>query len=278
MEKRIKIVVIVVAALVFAIVLVRPLVRWMTTPRGALFVSGTIEATEVRTSFRVGGKIEALAVDEGATVKRGDAVARLDKDELTQQNEQAQNAAREAQATYERQRDDAVRAENLFKVGSISAQKRDHARTAAETAKANRDAKAAAAELAALRLGFADLASPLDGFVLVKSAEAGEVVQAGAPIFTIADLRDVWLTGYVGERDLGKVKLGQEATIQTDSYPGKGYPGRVTFISEESEFTPKHIQTKEERVKRVYRVKITAANEGLELKPGMPAEAWIKMQ
>jgi HlyD family secretion protein len=277
MDKRLKLALAVAAALVVAIAVGRPLVRWIMAPSGTIFVSGQIEATEVRASFRVAGKVQELFVDEGATVVEGQPLARLDKDELTQQALQAKNAEAEATALYERQRDDAVRAEKLYRVGGISAQKRDAARTAAETTKASQDAAVAASEIAALRLGYAELASPLAGFVLVKSAEAGEVVQVGAPIFTIANLRDVWLEGYVSETDLGKVKLGAPAEIRTDTYPRKSYRGRVTFISEESEFTPKHIQTKEERVKRVYRVKITASNEAQELKPGMPAEAWIKV-
>lgn len=119
------------------------------------------------------------------------------------------------------------------------------------------------------------ITSPVSGVVLVKSSEVGEVVLPGAPVLTVAAIDEVWLKGYVGERDLGRVKLGQRAEITIDTYPGKTYPGIVTFISSRAEFTPKNVQTKEERVKQVYRVKITIQNPYQELKIGMPAEGYI---
>ena len=238
-------------------------------------VSGTIEATDVRLSFRVAGKIKELLTDEGKVVKLGEIVARLDTDELKKIKDEAEASLKAAQYTYERARDDYARLENLFKAGSISAQRRDSAKTAAGAAKANVEALSASLELASTRLGFADLASPLDGFVLVKSAEAGEVVQVGSTVFTVADLRDIWLTAYINETDLGRVKLNQEAYIKTDTYPNKEYKGRISFISSEAEFTPKQIQTTEERVKLVYRIKIAVDNTNLELKPGMPADGFI---
>lgn len=243
---------------------------------GRIFVSGNMETTEVRVSFQVGGRIAQLFADEGYVVKQNDLLARLDTDELTKLKAKADNALVEASSNYDQLAKDADRAVKLFKVGSISAQKRDQAVTSAQVAKATMDAAAASAQVAAIQLGYADLVSPQAGFVLVKSAEQGEVVGIGAPVFTIADITDIWLTGYINETDLGRVKLGQEASITTDTYPGKSYKGRVSFISEESEFTPKQIQTKEERVKRVYRIKITVDNANLEFKPGMPAEAEIQ--
>jgi len=98
----------------------------------------------------------------------------------------------------------------------------------------------------------------------------------GAPVATVAAIDEVWLKGYVGEKDLGKVKLGQKAEITTDTFPGKMYPGVVTFISPRTEFTPKNVQTREERIKQVYKVKITIINREQELKIGMPAEGYIR--
>jgi len=117
------------------------------------------------------------------------------------------------------------------------------------------------------------VASPVDGVVLVKSAEVGEVLAPGTSVLTIGDVDRPWLRGYINERDLGRVKLGARANITTDSYPGKVYPGRVTFIASEAEFTPKQIQTAEERVKLVYRIKIEVENPQHELKSNMPVEA-----
>ena len=98
----------------------------------------------------------------------------------------------------------------------------------------------------------------------------------GAPVATVAAIDEVWLKGYVGEKDLGRVKLGQKAEITTDTFPGKIYPGVVTFISPRAEFTPKNVQTREERIKQVYKVKITILNREQELKIGMPAEGYIR--
>jgi len=170
---------------------------------------------------------------------------------------------------------DYERAENLYKAGAIPMQQRDSAKTLADADKANIDALSASFELAKTRLGFADLASSLNGYVLVKSALPGEVVQIGAPVFTVVDLNNLWVTAYINEKDLGRVKLDQEAYVVADTYPGKKYNGRVSFVSSESEFTPKTIQTTEERVKLVYRIKVRVDNSSLELKPGMPADAYI---
>ena len=117
--------------------------------------------------------------------------------------------------------------------------------------------------------------SPVSGVVLVKSADAGEVLAAGATVVTVGDIEHPWLRGYVNETDLGRVQLGAKVRITTDSFPGKDYWGRVTFISSEAEFTPKQIQTQEERVKLVYRIKIEVDNPRHELKSNMPADAEI---
>ena len=120
--------------------------------------------------------------------------------------------------------------------------------------------------------------APISGVVLVKSAEVGEVLAAGTTVVTIGDFDHPWLRGYINERDLGRIKLGDEARIKTDSFPGKTYPGRVSFIASEAEFTPKQIQTSEERVKLVYRIKIDVDNPQHELKSNMPVEADILLQ
>ena len=118
-------------------------------------------------------------------------------------------------------------------------------------------------------------ASPVDGVVLVKAADVGEVLAPGAAVVTVGDIDHPWLRGYVDESDLGRVKLGSKAKVTTDSYPGKVYDGRVTFISSQAEFTPKQIQTERERVKLVYRIKIEVENPRRELKSNMPADAEI---
>ncbi|MDD2680064.1 MAG: efflux RND transporter periplasmic adaptor subunit [Candidatus Omnitrophica bacterium] len=238
-------------------------------------VSGNIEGDDVRISFRVAGQIIELLTDEGKVIKTGDIVARLNKDELSKVQAEAEAALKLAEYQYKLDYDDYIRAENLLKAGAISAQQRDAAKTKMDTDSASIKQLRASLELANTKLGWADLASPLDGYVLVKSALPGEVVQPGSPVFTAVNLDDLWVTAYINETDLGKVKLGQKAYVETDTYRGKKYNGRVSFISSQTEFTPKYIQTNEERVKYVYRIKVKVDNASLDLKPGMPADAYI---
>lgn len=238
-------------------------------------VSGNIEGDEVRISFRVNGQITELLTDEGNVIKKDEVVALLNTDELEKAAANSEATLRAAEFDYELAKLDYGRAENLLKEGAISQQARDQAKTNYDAALANVQQQMASLELAKTRLGFTELVSPLDGFVLVKSALAGEVVQPGAPVFTAVDLHNLWVTGYINETDLARVKLNQEAFVATDTYPGKRYKGRVSFVSSEAEFTPKTIQTTEERVKLVYRIKVRVDNSSLDLKPGMPADAYI---
>lgn len=120
--------------------------------------------------------------------------------------------------------------------------------------------------------------SPIDGVVLVKSADVGEVLAAGTTVLTIGDIARPWLRGYIREQDLGRVKIGSKATITSDSYPDKRYEGKVSFIASEAEFTPKQIQTPEERARLVYRVKIDVDNPRQELKLNMPVDAVIVLE
>lgn len=119
--------------------------------------------------------------------------------------------------------------------------------------------------------------SPVDGVVLVKSAEAGEVLAAGTTIVTIADLAHPWLRGYVGQLYQGRVQIGAPVEVVTDSFPDRRFQGRLSFLASEAEFTPKQIQTEEERVKLVYRVKIDLENPDGVLKANMPADAYIPL-
>ncbi len=131
--------------------------------------------------------------------------------------------------------------------------------------------------LAQTRFGYATLYAPLSGVILSENIEPGEYVVPGVPVVTIGDLVNTWVRAYVDETDLGRVKLGQPVCVTTDTYADRVYPGKLTFIAADAEFTPKNVQTTEQRVKLVYRVKIAIANPDMELKPGMPADAaiWI---
>lgn len=141
--------------------------------------------------------------------------------------------------------------------------------------RANLQSAREALQMSRLKLNYTVLSAPVSGVVLVRQAELGEVVSAGTPVMTIADVEHLWMRGYLNETDLGRVKWGQSATIHTDTFSDKTYQGRVSFISSQAEFTPKSVETHKERVTLVYRIKIDLDNLNHELKPGMPADAVI---
>ena len=120
------------------------------------------------------------------------------------------------------------------------------------------------------------LYAPFDGFVTVKDVEEREFVQSGSPVLTLAQLSQVWVKTYVPETQLGRLQLGQKAEVISDTFPNKPYPGTVTYISPQAEFTPKNVQTREERVKLVYRIKVTLDNPRQELKAGMPVDVILR--
>ena len=144
-------------------------------------------------------------------------------------------------------------------------------------AKANIRSASENLELAKIMLGYTTLRAPFSGVILTRQTELGEVMQPGTPVVTLADLDHVWLRAYVAETDLGRIRWGQAATVHTDTYPDKAYPGQISFIASEAEFTPKSVETHKERVTLVYRIKIDVDNPRHELKPGMPADATIHL-
>ena len=144
-----------------------------------------------------------------------------------------------------------------------------------EAARARVEQAQGALRAARAQESYTRVLAPVSGTVTLRNVEIGELVVPGLPIARIAVLDKVWLRVYVPEREVGRVKLGQPAQVSCDSYPDKQYQGRVTEIAQEPEFTPKNVQTKEERVKLVFGVKIEVQNPDRDLKPGMPADAVI---
>ena len=125
------------------------------------------------------------------------------------------------------------------------------------------------------QLAETELFAPIDSVVLSKSAEPGEFLSPGAPVVMVGDLINTWVRAFVNEKDLGRIRLNQPAQITTDAHPGEVFNGKIRFIDSQAAFTPKSVQTFEERVKLMYRIKIEVINPDLKLKPGMPADALI---
>ena len=228
---------------------------------GVISGSGTIEVTEIDISSKISGRVAELPKPEGADVNRGDLVAKLEFDELSAQRISARANYVNAGKNYRRVKD-------LYGSGSISKKDLDNAEAAYRMTKA-------AYEQVGATISNAVLYSPVNGVVLDTNLEVGEMAFPGTPILTIADISRPWIYIYVNETRLGFVKIGQEAKVFIDSFPGRAFRGKVVSISNKAEFTPMTIQTNEERVKLVFAVKIAVDNPELVLKPGMPADAEI---
>jgi HlyD family secretion protein len=216
---------------------------------------------------------------------------------------QAEAALKQAEASLKVAEDDAQRMRALVKTGSVTPKSRDDAEARLTVAWAQRNAaaealskvrklarpeeiRAAEARLAQahasadlLRKTIADstITAPAGGIVTHKAVEAGELVTPGATVVTLVELDSVYVVIYVTEKVLGRIKLGDAAEVKIDAFPEKAFTGKITYISPEAEFTPKNVQTKEDRVKLVFGVKVEIENrEGL-LKPGLPADAVIRV-
>jgi len=209
-----------------------------------------------------------------------------------------------AEAELDKAGKDYERAESLYKKELIAAQDMDAAKKAYDVAVSQRQQAAeglslvregprkeeitaaesrvrqaeAALKTLSERLKDTVVYSPVDGVVLRKNVENGETVATGVPVYTIGEIGRPWIKVYIKEDKLGLVRLGQKAEVSVDSFPGKKYQGHISYISSEAEFTPKNVQTLEERVKLVFGVKVSVTNINDELKPGMPADVKIRLK
>lgn len=135
----------------------------------------------------------------------------------------------------------------------------------------------AAFALAESRLKEMTIASTISGVVLRKNLEPGEVANPGVPILTLMDPKNLWVRAYVPEIEIAKIKVGQAARVTVDAFKERTFEGKITEIASEAEFTPKNVQTQKERVNLVFRIKIAVDSSGGVLKPGMPADAEIRL-
>lgn len=263
---------------------------------------GNFEATEVAVSPERSGPLVRFDVAEGQRLEAGAVVGRLDtvplalqRRELEAQLEAARLRTVEARAqvsVVEAQlataREDGERIERLYEAEAATAQQRVQARGAVRVLEEQRLAstarvRSATQEIAAVRTRLAQVAdqtersriiNPLSGTVLASFAEAGEFVQVGRPLYTVAALDTLTLRAWVSGAQLASLRLGQEVEVQVDGGPDRlrALPGRITWIASEAEFTPTPIQTREERVDQVYALKVRVPNPDGTLKVGMPGE------
>jgi HlyD family secretion protein len=233
-----------------------------------------------------------------ATAARA-ALAELEAGSRREEVSQGQSAVRAAARRLEDADRDLVRARRLYEGGAISREALDRAETGRELAeaaveqardqlgvlesgarperiaaqRATLESAEAMAQQAEVALENAVIRAPFDGRVTLRHREPGESVQPGLPVLTVMNPSDRWVRIYVPETRLGAIAIGQRAAITADTFRGKEYAGRVAFVASSAEFTPRNVQTREERVKLVYAVRVEVTDDpGFELKPGMPAD------
>jgi HlyD family secretion protein len=279
-------------------------------PAGFASGNGRIEATEVDVAAKQQGRVEAVHVEEGDTVEEGQLLAQMDTAVLRAQLAEAEAAAQRAQADREvaaatatqrqnehelamRERD---RAQQLGKRGVIETTKLDTYVTAEQTAKARLDAakaqvasteaaiQSAAATIEKFKAEIADtvLKSPLAGRVEYRLVEPGEVIPAGGKVVTLLDLLDVYMTFFLPTDEAGKVLIGADARIVLDALPEAPIPAKVSFVSPTAQFTPKEVETRSEREKLMFRIKVRIDPELLRLhaarvRTGLPGVGYVRL-
>ncbi|MDR0695298.1 MAG: efflux RND transporter periplasmic adaptor subunit [Holosporales bacterium] len=235
-----------------------------------IVLNGNVEIQDVDVSFRVSGRISEIMVDEGNEVQKGSVLASLDSDVYEIKVRTAKAHMEEAETSLVNARKNHIRMVDLFKKKSISEKIYDNAKTEYEIAKAKRDSASAAYDLAAVELKDTKLISPVDGVILTRNVECGEMINASVPAFTIMPKTVTKIKTFAGEDVLSRIKYGDAVYVNNETDSGTKYKGHIGFISSEAEFTPKNIETKELRASLMYRIRVILDEPAPSLKQGMP--------
>lgn len=273
-------------------------------PPGVIYANGRIEGTEIAVSAEITGRVTKSPAVEGTQLQSGDLLVQIDPATYqTQLNEaRAERAAIEAeaevlqaklatahhhletaQAELDRQQQLQARDAGSAQTVEAAEDRQREARSAirvleAQLSQTKSQLKSADEQIERfqLQLDKTEIHSPIDGTVLVKGIEAGELATAGRLMTVLVDLSRLELRVYLPERELGKIKLRDPAKVRVDAFPGRSFDARVKRIDQQSQFTPRDVHMPEERVRVVFGVTLAVENEGRHLHPGMPADAWIK--
>lgn len=264
---------------------------------------GNFEATEVTISAEANGKIEFLNLEEGAVLEPDTSIGLIDTTQLYLNKQQllaskttifskSKNVLSQTNVLQEQLKTTLIeqkRVQNMYAEnaatkrqvdeveGKVNVLKEQIKSVATQDAPIVNEAKSIDVQIAKIndQIEKSKITNPIKGTVLAKYAEPNEITAFGKPLYKIADLSEMTLRVYVSETQLPKIKAGQKVTVKIDTDTEmKSYSGAISWIASSAEFTPKVIQTKEERVNLVYAVKVKVKNDG-SLKIGMPAEMWI---
>jgi HlyD family secretion protein len=228
-----------------------------STANSALGGSGTIEAQQIAITPQVAGRIIVAPANEGVAVKSGEVLYKLDPSQLKLQVDSAKAGVSAAESNYRHVRDDS---------GSTRADK--------DAAKAQWEQAKVALQMAQLQLGYATIKSPASGILSNIAQKAGENASPGTTLAMLSQVQTLTVAIYVPDTRIGEVKIGQVGTLTTDST--KAYDVKVSYISSQAEFTPASIETKDQRTKLVYQVKLDIVGADNNLKPGMPADVVLQ--
>ncbi|MBR1480297.1 MAG: efflux RND transporter periplasmic adaptor subunit [Alphaproteobacteria bacterium] len=235
-----------------------------------IVLNGNVEVQDVNLAFRVAGRVDTINVDEGAQVKCGDLLATLDKDIFKAKVKYAKAQVDGAAVSLSNAKKDFKRNTDLLRKHSISEKVYDAAKTEYEVALSKMDSAKAMCEYMEIDLNDADLVSPVDGVVLTRNIECGEMVSAGTVVFSIMPNNQTKVKTFASEDVLSRINHGDVVYVNIETMPEKKFVGHIGFISSEAEFTPKNIETKELRTSLMYRIRVIIDEPAPELKQGMP--------
>ncbi|OGC08361.1 hypothetical protein A2230_00090 [candidate division WOR-1 bacterium RIFOXYA2_FULL_36_21] len=245
---------------------------------GFIKISGRIEGTEYHAASEVAGKVINFNVEEGQSVIEGEKIAIIDSPQLNSIIGQAEAYLRKAELNLKLTKKEFDRATQLVKGNAIEKQSYDEVESKYLVAK--EDFLAAKNQLEKLMADKADtvITAPTSGKIMTKIVQVGEVVGVGVPLVTIINMNDLFLKAFLPTEIAGKISLNDEAKIYSDAFPLEPFDAVVNKIAEKAEFTPKNVETKSQRANMVFEIKLKIKeNKGYKLKPGMPAEAIIRI-
>ena len=244
-----------------------------------LVASGRIEGRLTTLSARSTGRVAEIKADEGRTVDRGEILVQLADPALRERIKSLAARVRRTELSLAQAERELDRNRKLAVDRFVTEQAVERARLDVDVQSAAlREARASLAEQQRY-LDEMTVRAPTAGTVLVRTVERGEWVQPGTPLYTLVDLNQLYLKIYVPEPDIGKIVHDQPARVHVDAFPKRFFPARVSKIASEAEFTPKNVETREERVKLVFAVELALdENPDGVLKPGMPADAVVRLE
>ena len=281
-----------------------------TLPAGLIMANGRLEATEADVASKLAGRLIALTPQEGDRVEAGTPVGRIDVADLVAQRAQADAQAlaatqaiaeaeagvASAQSSRTLARATLKRSAELVERGFMSDQHLDADRAAVraadaavraalvrvEAARANETAAQAARQRLDVLVADGELRAPVSGRVLYRLVEPGTVVAAGGKVLTVIDLSEATMTVFLPAESAGTVNVGDEARLVLDAWPDAPVPARISFVADKSQFTPREVETRSEREKLMFRVKLSVTADWLAthadtVKPGMAGVAWLRL-